>query len=776
MVDKFLFYIRRNKRYIVFIHIIYFLFLFQIFYTKNIVIDSVFEMSIKPKDFFLDLFFLWKNDRFLGYSNAWALTYVFPVAAFYYILNYISSIINPHVIFFCTLLFLSYYFFYIFIKNEINKGKDSILLIIPSVFYSINIFVALNLSGATTLILPYIFIPLQLNLLNKIILKQNYKDIFLFAITFLLSTAINPPTLAINLIILFIYFIYKIINYKNIKYLDIIRSIILIIIITIGINFYWIISLISFFTESADYNSILSEPLSMQNQSSTYLNVLRLIGLWSFGGGHNGIPYYNYSAYYLNNQILLLLNFLTLILVFGFSFLNKHKSDIKVISLIYLSISVPMIVATNQGVFSKGYEFLYNNMPLFSMFRSSYKFMAMFIFSIAILMAYFLIKVKNKYFKYLGIFVFIAFIIYGSYPIWGNKVFLDGKEINNIPEYYFEASSYFNNNKSEFKVLLLPVQYFAVFEWGKIDANPEILFDKSLVVRQAGSPEEKSNKITLQLYEYLLSKNYEAFEKLSADLGIKYIVQRNDFDWEFYKEISQSPEVINDVLAPYEKVAQFDELDIYLIDGYKPNIYSNNTKFQRINPTKYKINTFNIKDNQDISFLESFDNQWKLYLNPINSNNKDCNVIQEYNNDGKNIKECEHTQKFFEGEELSYLWKKPIFEDTHQLVYDYANQWTIDPEYIKANFDSSYYKENPDGSIDIELTLYFKPQSYFYLGIIISGTTLILCLGYLGYDFWKNKKNKSDKDKTNLIITEPKKIEKISTKKSEVKNKKVKKV
>ncbi len=53
------------------------------------------------------------------------------------------------------------------------------------------------------------------------------------------------------------------------------------------------------------------------------------------------------------------------------------------------------------------------------------------------------------------------------------------------------------------------------------------------------------------------------------------------------------------------------------------------------------------------------------------------------------------------------------------------------------------YKENPDGSIDLELTLYFKPQSYFYLGIIISGTTLILCLSYLGYTFYRQRKRGS---------------------------------
>jgi len=744
MVDKFLLYIRKNKRYIIFIHLIYFIFLIQTFYTNNVIIDSRFEVAISSINFFQDLLFTWQDNLILGYSNAWNITYLFPFSTFYSLLDLTAQIIKPSVLFFSSLLFLGYYSFYAFIKNEINDNKDSILLILTSIFYSGNIFVALNLSEYTVLILPYVFLPLQLLLLNKVIIYNKYRDILLFAISFLFVTAINPPTLAINLIALFIYFICKIINTNNIKYINLIKSCILIVIITIAINFYWIISIFSFFTASADYNAILSEPLSMQNAASTYLNAFRFIGLWSFGQGHNGIPYYNYSSYYLDNHILLLLNFLTLSIILWYSFFQKSKNNIiKNIAYIYLIISVPMIVGTNQGFFAGTYEYLYNNMPLFSMFRSSYKFMALLILAVAILMSNFLINVKSKALKYFSFFIFISFIILGSYPIWAKKVFLDGKEIPNIPNYYFEAAEYFKKDKSEFKILLLPVQYFAVFDWGKINANPEIIFDKSLVVRQAGSDEERSNKITLKLYQYLLAKDYESFENLASNLGIKYIVQRNDFDWNFYKEISQSPEQIEDVLSPYKKINQFGKLDVYEINyNYKPNIYSQNTEFRRINPTKYSIKSVNINDEQDLSFLESFDKQWNLYLKPIKSNSKDCNVIQEYNNEGKNIKECEHTQKFFEGEDLSYLWKQPVFEDSHKLVYDYANQWTIDPEYIKANFDKSYYKENPDGSIDIELTLYFKPQSYFYLGIIISGTTLILCLGYLGYAFYRKRGGK----------------------------------
>jgi len=60
------------------------------------------------------------------------------------------------------------------------------------------------------------------------------------------------------------------------------------------------------------------------------------------------------------------------------------------------------------------------------------------------------------------------------------------------------------------------------------------------------------------------------------------------------------------------------------------------------------------------------------------------------------------------------------------------------------NFARNFYKENPDGSIDIELTLYFKPQSYFYLGLIISGFMLLTCVGYLTFYSIRNKKRKRE--------------------------------
>lgn len=40
----------------------------------------------------------------------------------------------------------------------------------------------------------------------------------------------------------------------------------------------------------------------------------------------------------------------------------------------------------------------------------------------------------------------------------------------------------------------------------------------------------------------------------------------------------------------------------------------------------------------------------------------------------------------------------------------------------------------------MELVIEFWPQRLFYVGIGISGATLLGCLAYLGYDFMRRKK------------------------------------
>jgi hypothetical protein len=76
----------------------------------------------------------------------------------------------------------------------------------------------------------------------------------------------------------------------------------------------------------------------------------------------------------------------------------------------------------------------------------------------------------------------------------------------------------------------------------------------------------------------------------------------------------------------------------------------------------------------------------------------------------------------------------------HYEVNLATNGWYVDINtYCKQK---NLCTQNPDGSYDIELTLEFFPQRWFYLGLLISGTTLVGCLGYLVYDFVKRRRTR----------------------------------
>jgi hypothetical protein len=591
-------------------------------------------------------------------------------------------------------------------------------------------------------LLPYVILPLQLFFINKIFLSQKYFKYCLgLALATLFMGGINPPLVAINLIVMLVYFTHLLISYRLLtKTKSLFFKLFSCISLTLLVNLYWIIGILSFFHGSADIQSILSEPLSMQNQASTYLNVFRTLGLWAFGQGWGGISYFGYSPTYLNNPLLIFSMFLLpLIILSGAIFIEKKKRILWVFILIILSI--PMVVATNQGIFSNLYGWAYDHVPLFGMFRGSYKFIQIYIFGLTILLVYLLTTIKKIQLKSVLAIFTIVLIIINAFPFFTNKIFRQDSKIQEIPSYYYDAQKFFKKDTSTYRILLLPVQYFAVFDWGKISADPEILFNKGLVVRQAGSSEQKSNKIVLSAYQYLLSKDYQNFEYLMRILNVKYVIQRNDFDWSYYKDISQPPEVISDVLSKYKKVKSFGKLDLYQIsDDYLPLINSNDIAFQKINSAKYRIYLKNISDKQDLSFLESFDKNWNLYLKQKPAG-RWCQGLKEYNISASSaehlpkrmITECIAKQKFFEGNELFYFYQRPVFDNTHKAVFGYANQWIIDPQFIKQNFSKSYYTENLDGSINIELYLYFKPQSFFNLGLIISGGTIFGCFGYLIY-------------------------------------------
>jgi len=66
--------------------------------------------------------------------------------------------------------------------------------------------------------------------------------------------------------------------------------------------------------------------------------------------------------------------------------------------------------------------------------------------------------------------------------------------------------------------------------------------------------------------------------------------------------------------------------------------------------------------------------------------------------------------------------------DNHQMVNGYANSWFIEPKKLCKTGEC---EQNTDGSYDMELIVEFWPQQLFYIGCIISVSTLIISLYYV---------------------------------------------
>ncbi|MFH1048210.1 MAG: ATP-binding protein [Patescibacteria group bacterium] len=85
-------------------------------------------------------------------------------------------------------------------------------------------------------------------------------------------------------------------------------------------------------------------------------------------------------------------------------------------------------------------------------------------------------------------------------------------------------------------------------------------------------------------------------------------------------------------------------------------------------------------------------------------------------------------------------------EENHLTANGYANSWWIDVEEICGNQHTpadghpsleGNCIQNADGSYDFEMVVEFWPQRLFYIGLAISGLTLLGCLSYL---WWTSRR------------------------------------
>jgi hypothetical protein len=734
-------------------------FLLNSFPSETFIAGGDFYQSINSENTMYRYLYTWFNQSGQNQYNPIVTSY-----SYYFIQNLIISmgVSSGFMISFIltSFLLLSYYSFFIstYILELNIRYRERIIF---SLLYSMNLFSFSVLTytwGFNHHFIIYIFIPLLLAIFYRTVRYGGFINYSIYALIILLSiVSYNNVAFLVALFFIQAISIIPILFYRK-RFIYAKR---------VGISFLVQIFLTSFILiifylsykyqiDNVTNSKIIDSVNWIKATSSKVLNNFFLIR------GNSAFPvsidkrYLGYDGYFIFSSVLTLAPI-------GFIILGSIKKTKRGIYETFLLAGFFLLSVLNirlTSPFELFNDVFYNN--TFGFFRSSDKLFAFYPYFVIMLALFGYNKIKWNY-KYILLPLLLGpsifFIIGGVENFMSKKVVssIDGYEYRyttQIPkEYYYIQSKYFNGTEpTSTTIISLPYAVVNSTNWVNYpkwhyvgNDVTRFLWNKNQIIANTYDHPVLENKFSFRDFNELETGTKEELLFLIQKFSGEYVIFHKDItaDW------LEKSQYIKGKIEELEKSGDLSKLeDNEYFNLYKladknlyPVIYADNSnvKFHRINPTKYKISIQNIKSDTYIRFNQSFNKLWNLYSS---QDQKECDQLKNYNINSFKTTECKFDRKFFEGEELSYLWKQPVFEDSHQLVYDYANQWTIDPEYIKANFDKSYYKENPDGSIDIELTLYFKPQSYFYLGIIISGTTLILCLGYLGYAFYRKRGGK----------------------------------
>lgn len=233
---------------------------------------------------------------------------------------------------------------------------------------------------------------------------------------------------------------------------------------------------------------------------------------------------------------------------------------------------------------------------------------------------------------------------------------------------------------------------------------------------------------------YLLSFDYQsdrdgvAGYRLDFDNGkdIDEPLSSPNTDWQRFNQMITIPkEATNLTLLLYSHVdedtryqtARYDNFRLMAVPDLHDQFYLVSTPgqilhnpaavdFDILMPTKKLARIKGATTPFYLNMSESYHDQWRLMID----NNK------------------------VRGRLLSWIpWAAPdaVANEHHYKLNSFLNGWYVDTNElcVKRNL----CRQNADGSYDLDMVIEFWPQRWFYIGLIISGLTLIGCLGYLGY-------------------------------------------
>lgn len=481
------------------------------------------------------------------------------------------------------------------------------------------------------------------------------------------------------------------------------------------LNLYWILSFYA--SRSLTTNAILDRGLF----GNEFLNILYSVSFFHPFWAGNTIAVFNPQTVFPYFWLIPIFAFLGL-------YLNRKNKYV----LFFGLISILGIFLTKQvgHPFSNVYPFLFQHLPGFNAFREASKFYYLIALGYSVLIGGFIAWIWgfwNKdiikvYGKYLITVLIIFIFLFTAKSIFTGEmggIFIP----HEVPQDYklFEAFILKNNNYS--KTLWIP----RFSRWGMVNSThpevsevDEVYSDWNKFIKSEQNPDVLFQG---ELFISLLNKTYS--NNLLDITSIRYVVvpledktSQDDFFVYYGKSRKYYIDQLDKISYLHKLNIGTKDLVVYENYGNKPHIYITKAKetvkksipyesinYQFINGSEYKVELKNIKDSVYLNFSESYHPQWKIRIGLFNW----FNVIKDKN---------------------YFIPDKYHFENDATL-----NSFYVDPKIICSQYSCI---KNADETYNINLTLYFVPQSYMNFGLAIGGITLVIIFGYFVAITFKN--------------------------------------
>jgi len=617
--------------------------------------------------------------------------------------------IIERILYFWPLIFLgplfSYLFFKEILKSEIGAGLGSMIFTYNSYF-----MVALYF-GFFGVLISQLLTPLFLLLFLRSLKKRKIWYSLIAGISGLIITMYDFRTFYIIGLASVSYVMLYLLSLDRTSVKKIIARhwfyFLLPFLITVVLNSFW---LLNFFITYNDYSVALDR------------------GLWSVWGYKliNSLslfhPHYVFGDAVggrVSPDVFGIKTYFWIVPILAFCTLALYKRDKKVCFIGLLTLLFIFISKQTSPPFSNLYVYLYNYIPGFNAFRESGKFYFIVALGYSLLIGFLIVYISrrgrgivDKFIIIIIVFVFslsmylnVKHLILGVDPIFKPK---------NIPADYQIFNDYVLNQPEYFSTLWIPN---ASKQWADEYSDNKPSLGLVSLIRDWHWKDFVSHNYKNGNFarndEVVNILNQQYSNGLLDASSVKYVaIQLND------PELTESfidlalmhgdPDYFYNVLQrlPYLKEIDIgtNEISIFENEGFKPLLYKSNravsiyddTMYEKIdydfkNSTKLVMQLKDVKEPFYLNFSQSYHPGWKVRV----------------------------------GE---FSWVKSLFHNNYfqdQIVHiennAKLNSYYIDPEKICV-FGDCWKKEN--GNYDLNLTLYFTPQSYINVGLVISMLSL----------------------------------------------------